>query len=185
MVPPPVEPVVDAASFAPREVPEVPALGVASRPPPSLRGQPPPEASNDDELELTRNATTGAPPPMSRPFYLDEIDALYADGKHLEALRRIAPILTRSPDDVEALLCQAKILVALGELEVAVTSLERVTRIDRGHLFAFRLMAACWRELKRPDRALQIAERMLALEPLAPESIQLRDDCLRDLERRG
>ena len=83
------------------------------------------------------------------------------------------------------MLSQAKILVALGELEVAVTSLERVTRIDRGHVFAFTLMAACWRELKRPDRALEIAERVLALAPLEPTALQLRAECLLELERPG
>ena len=149
-------------AVAQREEPAAPTLAVAARrtePPPAPR----PEASFDEgELELTRNTAVTEPPP-SRPFYLDEIDQLHAAGKHIEALRRIGPILTRTPDLVDGWLCQARILIALGELDVAVTSLERVTRIDRGHVIALTLMATCWRDLKRPDRALEILQMVLEI----------------------
>ena len=137
-----------------------------SLPPASRRLEAPPapapSESFDDELELTGNAAEAAPP-ASRPFYLDEIDALHADGKHIEALRRIGPILTRNPDLLDGWLSQAKILIALGELDVAVTSLEHMIRLDRRNVTALSLMAACWQSLRRDDRAIEILEQLLAI----------------------
>ena len=176
----PVAPVAPAA-------PEVPELGIVYRRPSQtperdapqpFEGEPPelppasrrleappapaPSESFDDELELTGNAAEAAPP-ASRPFYLDEIDALHADGKHIEALRRIGPILTRNPDLLDGWLSQAKILIALGELDVAVTSLEHMIRLDRRNVTALSLMAACWQSLRRDDRAIEILEQLLAI----------------------
>ncbi len=148
----------DAQQAFEGEPPELPPASRRLEAPPA----PAPSESFDDELELTGNAAEAAPP-VSRPFYLDEIDALHADGKHIEALRRIGPILTRNPDLLDGWLSQAKILIALGELDVAVTSLERVIRLDRRNVTALSLMAACWQGLRRADRASEILEQLLAV----------------------
>ena len=161
-----------ARSTAPPEEPGPPEIAPVSRrapelaPPSRHAPEPPPpvapaEEEDDDELELTGNAT--AEPPPSRPFFLDEIDQLHAAGKHLEALRRIGPILTRFPQLSDAWLCQAKILVALDELDVAVTSLEQVVRLDRASVVGLTLMATCWQRLKRPDAARETLQKVLEI----------------------
>jgi tetratricopeptide (TPR) repeat protein len=142
--------------------PEMPAPEEAPAPEPPPPPAPPREEAFDDELELTGNAAE-AVVASSRPFYLDEIDQLHAAGKNIEALRRIAPILVRQPDLMDGWLSQAKILIALDELDVAVTSLERVIRLDRGHVVALTLMATCWQRLKRPDHARETLQRVLEI----------------------
>jgi tetratricopeptide (TPR) repeat protein len=114
---------------------------------------------------------------------LDEVNALCSDGRNLEALRKLEPMLKEFPNAADAWFVRARILVGLGQLEVAITSLEKVTRLDKKHRPGWRLMASCWRDLKRADRALELADRVVALAPDDLESQQLRARVLVDLKR--
>jgi tetratricopeptide (TPR) repeat protein len=154
----------------PSEQPQPSAQPEPSEPEPSAPLEPSAKPAQDD------GASASGP-------RLDEVNALLADGRDIDALRALGPLLTEFPNATDAWFARARILIGMGQLEVAITSLERVTRLDRRNRAAWRLMASCWGDLKRPDRGLELADKTVSLDPDDPETHRLRARFLLDLKR--
>jgi len=152
----------------------------------------PPPSAPPPALELAVSAAPPAPstpaePPPAAPLALgprlDAVSALFAEGRDMDAFRKLEPLVKEFPDSVDVWLTRARVLVSLGLLDAAVTSLERVTRLDHGHRPAWKLMATCWGDLRRPDLGLEIADRAVSLDHDDPEAHKLRAHFLIELKR--
>lgn len=159
------------------------------KPEPKVAGRSEPEPEHEDELELLHHHEHehGAAPERARATHgpLDEAATLFADGKHIEALRKVEP-LSKQPDaTVEVWMLRAEICAALDQREAQIESCTKATKIDPKSVPAWLALAKARASMKLLDRALDAADQALVLSPYDGNVQKLRGTILLALMQGG
>ncbi len=104
---------------------------------------------------------------------LEEARYLAAGGELRAALVALDGILSDEPEDVEAVLLKARLLLDLHDGEGALESSELAIRLRPDSAEALNGMARCLHVLGRDDEALQAAERARACLAGEPSSLHV------------
>lgn len=121
-------------------------------------------------------------PEGSRDSMLEEVQTLLLLKRNVEALR-ILDVLAKDNDDVEVFVARARALNAVGEHDAAVLSSERAVELDPGHVEAQHVLGRTLLDAKSDVRALDVAERLLAVRATDAEAHRTRGRALVALTR--
>lgn len=110
-------------------------------------------------------------------------DHLHREGNHVEALRKLEALVKTAPQEINAWVLRARVLLALGKLDLAMQSAERAIALDGSSLGTWKVMTRLHLATKKLDRAIDAALRAENLAPKDPEVHRLRGDCLVAAER--
>jgi Tfp pilus assembly protein PilF len=97
---------------------------------------------------------------------------LWNNGRQAEAARRVDDWLQREPKRAAAFAEQAYLYRRAGDLPRAQSRLQQALALDHNDLRALTEMALVYEALNRPDRALVLYERALAVNPRQPDVVQ-------------
>lgn len=110
-------------------------------------------------------------------------DILHREGNHVDALRKLESLVKSAPDEINAWVLRARVLLALGKSELALQSAEHARTLDGDSLGMWKAMTRVHLAMKKLDRAIDAALRAENLSPKDPEVHRLRGDCLVAAER--
>jgi tetratricopeptide (TPR) repeat protein len=124
------------------------------------------------------NATRGPRLSADDLTALDDARGLCLANRYAEALRKVEPVVKRWPGSLETWLLRTRVLLGMNQLDAALTSVVRATRIDVEDVEALKLKVRILSAMKKDVRAVEIVDRLLALAPRDPEVHRIRGDCL-------
>lgn len=110
-------------------------------------------------------------------------DHLHREGKNVDALRKLELLVTTAPEEINAWVLRARVLLAMGKVELALASAEQAVTIDVSSLGGWKLVARAFLTLKKLDRAIDAVLRAENLAPKDAEVHRLRGECLVIAER--
>lgn len=105
-------------------------------------------------------------------------DHLHREGKHADALRKLEALVAAAPEEINAWILRARVLLALGKTELALGSAEKAVLLDEGSLSGWKLMTRAFVATKKLDRAIDAVLRAENIAPKDPEVHRLRGECL-------
>ncbi|MDB4943968.1 MAG: hypothetical protein JWP97_3502 [Labilithrix sp.] len=109
---------------------------------------------------------------------MDGVRELVAEGRLVEALRKLEPLAQRLPAAREPWIVRARILLGLKQHDAAVSSAERILKVDPRDREALVIVVAALRATNKDVRALEVAERLFAAFPDDPAALRTKADCL-------
>lgn len=109
--------------------------------------------------------------------------ALHERGQLVEAERAYETLLSRNPEDFNALHMRGVVYFQQGRLDTALHDISRALQISPGDASAHSHLALVLRALKRPAEALQAHDQALQLQPGFAQAWANRGNVLRDLDR--
>jgi tetratricopeptide (TPR) repeat protein len=174
-----VEPKVEAAPPPPSEPKFEIELDTKpkSEPKPEPKSEPKPAPKSDP---------TPAPVSEPRPERradgpLEEASMLFANGKHIEALRKVEP-LSKQPDaSADVWMLRAEICAALDQREAEIDSYTKATKAEPKNVSAWLALALARAAMKRHEKALDAADQALLLAPFDGKVQKIRGQLLMGL----
>jgi tetratricopeptide (TPR) repeat protein len=115
-------------------------------------------------------------------FALERVAAAVRSGRLPEAAARLRAILEKRPDDVAVLNQLGGVYVRLGLSDQAIDILERAVRLQADRFDAHINLATAYFQKHQYERALEYAERTIALNPVA-EAFRIQGRILHALRR--
>jgi tetratricopeptide (TPR) repeat protein len=115
--------------------------------------------ADEDKIPVTKNTDAAS---VSLPFRADsgltKAEGQLAEGKYMQALETLGGVMSRRPDDADALAYAGYAWYRLGEKSRAVEYLDRALKHDPRHLGANRYRADLYLEVGDFSRALEQAQ---------------------------
>ncbi len=108
--------------------------------------------------------------PDDREAQLKATQVLLLSGRFDDAKARIATVLQKNPNDVEALLLQANAMAALRDPAGAITQIEEALRVDPNSSRAFVSLGAVRMQSGDPQAAEAAFRKAIALEPASADA---------------
>lgn len=128
------------------------------------------EIEDDDDFEATLADLVAA-------------DHLHREGKNVDALRKLELLVVAAPEEINGWILRARVLLALGKIEMALSSAEQAVKLDDGSLSGWKLMTRAFVALKKLDRAIDAIIRAENIAPKDAEVHRLRGECFVAAER--
>lgn len=129
-----------------------------SEPKPEPKSEPKAEPASQPKVEIEAVERKSNDP-------LDEAAALFAKGKHIEALRKVEPISKQPDAGVDVWMLRGQICGALDQREAEIESYTKATKVDPKSVPAWLALANARVAMKRLDRGLDAADQALLLAP--------------------
>ena len=110
-------------------------------------------------------------------------DHLHREGNNVDALRKLELLVKTAPEEINAWVLRARVLLALGKIDLAFASAEQAITLDAGSLSGWKLMTRAYVAQKKLDRAIDAIIRAENIAPKDAEVHRLRGECFVAAER--
>lgn len=182
--PPPSQPKVQAPASQPKvqapAPPSDPRFDAELDAKPKSEPKPAPKSDPRPAVKPAPKTESKPEPKPEKPVdpACEEVAALLAAGKHIEALRKVEP-LTKLPEvSLDVWMLRGAICAGLDQKDAEITSYERATRVDPKSVPAWMALSKARLRAKRPERALEAADQAQRLAPFDPNVQKLRGTLL-------
>jgi tetratricopeptide (TPR) repeat protein len=166
----------DAHARRPRRISSSRMRRMSSR---ALKAIRPPDSGNEAPPDSTRRVADVEEGRFEDTLaQLVAADNLHREGKNVEALRKCEALVESAPEEVNGWVLRARVLLALGKVELAGKSAEKAIGIDSKCLGGWKVAGRVFLLTKKLDRAIDAVLRAENIAPKDAEVHRLRGDCL-------
>ncbi|HEY8072787.1 MAG TPA: tetratricopeptide repeat protein, partial [Labilithrix sp.] len=145
-------------AFELKDVPDAPKKRADAVITPASLPEVEPAAPKADEPKIAISAK-----PTLAEVDLSAIEELIKEKRWLEGLRKLEPLVKKHPEAVQVWVMRATALAALGQVDAAMSSADRASRVDPNHVDAWKVLARAASAAKKDDRAIEAAKKLREL----------------------